>query len=149
VKLETKSGLILLLTLLLGLTLGAMGSGAMARQRMDLLTRLRRPPGFAAHMHDVIRPTTPAQWDSLRPYVEITARRNEQIRRGMHEALRQEMDSLQLRLRPMLSAEQRARLQEFARRPPPPGPGGPPPRRGGGPPPREEGPPPPREDGPR
>jgi hypothetical protein len=148
VKVETKSAVVLLVTLVLGLILGALATGAAARQRVDELTRLRRPPGFAAHMREVIQPHSDAQWDSLRPIVEATGRRNDEIRRNMQRELRAELDSMQLRLRPLLNGEQRERLEDFARRPPPPGGPGMGPRGGRPPPPRGQRPPPPEDFGP-
>lgn len=140
-KLETRSALILLFTLLLGLVLGAVATGAAARLRADQLARMQRPTGFVEHMRQVIRPRD-AQWDSLRPALEATAQQHHAIRRRMHEGMRASLDSLRIRIAPLLDEEQRARLDDFARRPPPgargrrpgegPPPGRPPP---GGPPP--------------
>lgn len=153
-KVETKSALILLVTLALGALLGAFATGAAARQRSEQLARMGRPMGFVEHMRDVIRPRDQVQWDSLRPRVEATGRRNEAIRRQMHESLRAELDTMRAQLAPLLDDAQRERLADFARRPPPEpgrrppgGPPGPPPGgpgwRPGGPP--GNGPPPPGE----
>jgi hypothetical protein len=144
VKLETRSALILLATLLLGVLLGGVAAGAAARQRDAKLMRMQRPPSFAEHMRRVIQPENEAQWERMRPVLEATARRNESIRHEMLEQMRMELDSLRVRLDPVLNDEQRARLAEFARHaPPPPGFGG----KGGRlppPPPPEHRPGPPR-----
>lgn len=132
-KLETRSAVILLLTLLLGVLLGGLAAGAAARHRDAKLMRMQRPPSFAEHMRGVIRPDDEAQWERIRPVVEETGRRNEQVRHELRERMRMELDSLRMRLDTLLDDEQRARLAEFARRaPPPPGFGG---RGRGGPPP--------------
>jgi hypothetical protein len=141
VKLETRSALILLFTLLLGLALGAVATGAAARLRADQLARMQRPTGFVEHMRQVIRPRDAAQWDSLRPALEATAQQHHAIRRRMHDGMRASLDSLRIRIAPLLDEEQRARLDDFARRPPPRPRGGPPPGPAGGWPPPPGGPP--------
>ena len=154
---ETKSALILAATLALGVALGAVGSGALARGRTERMRELGRPDGFAAHMEEIIRPRDEAQRAALRPALDATARRNGEIIRAAHVQLRAELDSMRARVAPLLDDAQRARLDDFARLPPdpfrppprggrPPGerpPGGPPPGSPppGGPPP---GGPPPR-----
>ncbi|HEX8695722.1 MAG TPA: hypothetical protein VF746_25125 [Longimicrobium sp.] len=148
-RIETRSALILLATLALGVLLGAVGGGALASRRAEKIRELRRPPGFVAHLEEVIRPRDEAQRRAIRPHLEATARRNHEIVQGAHGRLRAELDSLRARLAPLLDEAQRERLAEFGRPPergggPPPG-GLPPPK---GPPPRDgrpprDGPPPP------
>lgn len=157
-QIDGKAAAILIGTLLLGIALGGVGAGALARRRADEVQALRRPPGFVAHMLETIRPNSPAQRDSLRPILERTAARNDTIIRAANDALRTELDTLRARLAPLLDSGQRARLAEEGRLPEPfrPGPrdqrppdrGGPPPDRAG-PPPRRGGPPPPEGPPPR
>jgi hypothetical protein len=147
-KIETRTAVILLTTLLLGVLLGAVGGGTMAAERQARLQDMRRPGGFVENMEEVIRPRDAAQRDALRPIIQRTAERNRAIIDAANRQLHAELDSMRARLAPHLDARQRARLDDFARRPPPafrpnaprgPGaPGGPP--SGGGPPPGE-GPP--------
>jgi hypothetical protein len=100
-------------------------------------------------MEEVIRPRDDRQRDEIRPFLRATAERNQQIIRGANVQLRARLDTLRAQLAPHLDADQRRRLDDFARtahdplRPPPPG------RRGPGddrPPPPRDGRPPP--DGP-
>ncbi|HVX41332.1 MAG TPA: hypothetical protein VHB25_17340 [Gemmatimonadaceae bacterium] len=146
---NTKSLVLLALTLIVGFSLGLFADATLVRGRRDRLGELRRPPGFVAHMNDIIDPHSPAQRDSIRPIVEAAAERNQQIIRAANDHLRASMDSMRTSLAPLLDAEQRARLErEAGRQPNPFGPGGarggPPP---GGPPPNAPpaggGPPPP------
>lgn len=160
-KIETRTAVILLTTLLLGVLLGAVAGGAVASVRREHIEGMRRPGGFVEHMEEVIRPRDAAQRAAIRPVIEATAARNQLIIRAAHQQLRAELDSMRARLAPGLDANQRMRLDNFARMPPPfggppPPPGGgrpgdrPPPGRGSpgeGPPPRDgpppgEGPPP-------
>ena len=147
-KMETRTAAVLLATLVLGALLGAAGGAALAAERRGRIAELRRPGGFAEHMEEVIRPRDDAQRALIRPAIEETDARNQEIVRAANAALRARLDTLRARLAPHLDADQRARLDRFARmapplghRPPPPGGG----RPGGGPPPgAPPGGPPPR-----
>lgn len=158
-NLDVKAALILLCTLFLGAGLGAVGEGALVNARNSHVQDLRRPPGFVAHMEEVIGPRDSAQAGVIRPYLEQTARRNDSVMRAAQGELRAGLDSMRRHLDPLLDPDQRDRLDREAVAPfgPPGGrgrPGGPggrggdgPPRGGrrGGPPPRgrpgDEGPP--------
>lgn len=140
---NTKSLILLAVTLVVGFALGLFGDAALGRMRRDQLGAMRRPPGFAVHMMDIIQPHSAVQADSIRSVVEATGQRNQQIIRGANIQLRAALDSMRAALAPMLDSGQRARLDEEMSRLPPfgrprGGPGGP--RGRGGPPP--DGPPP-------
>lgn len=143
---NSKSLVLLAATLIVGFSLGLFADATLVRGRRAELRGLRRPPGFVAHIEEIVAPHSQAQRDSIQPIVQATADRNQQIIRGANDRLRASMDSMRLALAPMLDADQRARLErEVGRLPNPFGPGGPgaPPPDGpgrGGPPPG--GPPP-------
>jgi hypothetical protein len=163
-KVEAKSAAILLTTLVLGIILGLVSQGSFQRLRERQVSDMRRPPGFVAHMEEVIAPT-PKQDSVVRPVLERAAASNQQIIETARAALRQNIDSMQRELTPVLNADQLDRLSKSSRLPdpfrPPPRRDGqrPPPRggddrrgddRGNGPPddrpPRDDGRPPPRDD---
>jgi hypothetical protein len=149
-KTEAKSLLLLLGTMSLGVLLGAAGNGTVQRERREQADEIRQPGGFVEHMMAVIRPKDEAQRSAILPLVQAAGTRNEAIMRTAHTQLRAALDSMRTRLAPRLDAEQRARLEEFARMAPPPGPGGPHhggPGMHGGPPHDGWGPPPPPRDG--
>lgn len=165
-KTEARGLLLLLGTLALGVVLGAAGNGTIQRERRHQVEQIRRPGGFEEHMLRVIRPRDDAQRDAILPAIQATDRRNQQIVRSAREQMRAALDSMRAQLAPRLDAEQRARLDDFARMAPPPPiggrPGGPgmpggggpgmrggPPGEGWGPPPGEGGRPPPPRDGDR
>jgi hypothetical protein len=142
---NTKSMLLLAATLITGFTLGLFADASLVRGRRDRIEDLRRPPGFVAHMEDVIQPRSDAQRDSIRPILEGVARQNIQQIRDMNAHLRATLDSMRTTLLPMLDAAQRERLSAEVDHmpdvlgrgrgrggPPPFGPGG---RGRGGPPP--------------
>lgn len=141
-RIETRSAIILLVTLALGAVLGMVGGGLIQRSREQQLGELRRPRGFVAHMEDVIQPR-PEQQQAVRVILDSIGQRNDRVIGAARAELRTGIDSMKLRLAPLLDAEQRDRLDRMSRlpdpfRPPPPrgdGPrGGPPPGRGPPPP---------------
>jgi uncharacterized membrane protein len=145
---QFKSLVLLAATLVVGFTLGLFADATLVRGRRAQVGALRRPPGFVAHMEDVIQPHSDAQRDSIRPLLEQAAQRNGIIMHDANDHLRAALDSMRVALAPILDQSQRDRLAREVGRIPPFGPGG---RRGGppsfgrgGPPPdgRRGGPPP-------
>jgi hypothetical protein len=129
-----KSLILLAATLVVGFALGLFADATLVRNRRESLRDIQRPPGFVAHMEDVIRPHSDAQRDSIRTILERQAARNDTIMRATREHLRAELDSMGMALSPMLDADQRERLaREIERGPPPFGRGGPGFGRGGPP----------------
>ncbi|NBW66276.1 hypothetical protein EBR44_11025, partial [bacterium] len=114
-KIEWKAALILLLTLVLGMVLGAVTRTAMATRRESEIGGVRRPAGFVNHMRDVIQPRDAAQLDKLLPALERTAARNDSIVRDARDRLRIELDSMRARIAGDLDAAQNARLEELGR----------------------------------
>ena len=144
---QLKSLILLAATLVVGFALGLFADASLVRGRRDRIGEIRRPPGFVAHMEDVIQPHSDAQRDSIRPLLEHTAQQNGMIMRDANDHLRATLDSMRTALAPMLDQAQRDRLAHEVGRMPPFGPGrgrgGPPPfGRGGAPPDGRGGPPP-------
>lgn len=138
-----KSLVLLAATLIVGFSLGLFADATLVRGRRENLRELQRPPGFVAHMEDVIKPHSDAQRDSIHTILQQQAARNDTIMRVSRDRLRAELDSMRTALSPMLDADQRDRLaREIQRGPPPFGRGGPGFGRGGPPFGRHGGPPP-------
>jgi len=74
-----KSMVLLAVTLIAGFALGLFADATLVRGRRERLNQLRRPPGFAAHMEEVIAPHSDAQRDSIRPVLERFGQQNIQI----------------------------------------------------------------------
>jgi len=152
-----KSMVLLAITLIAGFALGLFADASLVRGRREQVGNLRRPPGFAAHMEEIIAPRNDAQRDSIRPVLERFGQDNIQIIREANTHLHTAFDSMRTTLAPMLDQAQRDRLaREIDRIPNPFRPGGRgrggPPGRGfgrGGPPPDGRGPPPEGERPPR
>ena len=81
-KIEWKAAAILLLTLLLGVALGALARTAIATRREAQIGGGRRPGGFVNHMRAVIQPRDSAQLAQVLPVIEQTAARNDTIKIG-------------------------------------------------------------------
>lgn len=151
-QIDAKAAVMLVITLALGIALGALGAGALSRQRNEQVQQLRHAPGFVAHMEEVIQPRDAAQRERIEPILTTTAARNDSILHGTNEQLRAALDSMRTRLAPMLDVSQQQRLEQAAKLAPPirptgegRGDQGPPPGDGRGrrvPPPDGRGPPP-------
>ena len=155
-KMELKPALILLVTLGLGVVLGLVGRGQLTRERDRRVAELRTAPGFESLVQEVIEPRA-EQVDSIRPILAASAHRYDSLVSGARVGLGLVLDSMKLKLAPLLDAQQRERLARMTtlpdanRRPPPGerpreegGPQGNPPRAGG----QRQDNPPPREGGP-
>jgi hypothetical protein len=129
---NTKSMLLLAMTLVTGFALGLFADASLVRGRRDRLDGLRRPPGFVDHLESVIQPHSSAQRDSIRPILDSIARSNQATVRDVNVRLRAALDSMKTRLAPLLDESQRDRLaREVEHMPDPFRPGG---RGRGGPP---------------
>jgi len=129
---NTKSMLLLAMTLVTGFALGLFADASLVRGRRDRIDGMRRPPGFVDHLESVIQPHSDAQRDSIRPVLEAVARNNQQAIRDVSTRLRAALDSMKTALAPMLDESQRDRLaREVEHMPDPFRPGG---RGRGGPP---------------
>ena len=134
---SVRAWVLLGVTLLLGISIGVLGAGALQERRVARVNDIRRPGGFVEHVQDVIHPTSDSQWAKLRPYVESTATHNVTMRHMHDSSMRAALDSMRAQLNPMLDQRQRERLARFV----PGRAGGPAPRggaagrgpRGGGP----------------
>jgi len=121
---NTKSALLLGGALVTGVLLGALIVGAFVAHRVDRMDRLRQPARLAQFLERTIEPTSPAQRDSIRTVVRYRARQAAYILRQTRRDLEAVRDSLRADLRPLLTDDQLARLQERTRMrplgPPPP-----------------------------
>lgn len=136
---QTKSIILIVFTLLVGMSLGLFGDAVLARGRRDRVDRLLRRPALASRLERAIQPHSGAQADSLRTIIDRIVDGNDSIIRAANDRLRARMDSLHGAVLPLLDADQKTRFEQELRRVPPLGaPGG---GRGEGPPP-DGGPPP-------
>lgn len=131
-KPKAHATLLLVGALLLGVVIGFLLAGALGQRRAERFERMRARGGFVEFMLDVIQPRDAAQRGEIVPILRETARKNQEIVAGSRRDLEAELDSLAVRLAPILDAEQMRRLEtagrlrDVFRRPggPPPGPPG-------------------------
>lgn len=111
-KTRTKTVLILVGTLVLGMVLGALLTGLVVRHRLGHLDHLRTPSGFAQEMMQSIEPTGLDQKEALRKALSSHARRMRTIRERYRNELRAEVDSMHVAAEELLTPEQEQRLRE-------------------------------------
>jgi hypothetical protein len=114
VTIDARSSLILLITLLLGIAIGALGAGAVAQRRSEHVRELRLRGMFVDHMEQIIRPRDETQWEAVRPIIEETGRRNYAIIDSTHGRLEVEMERMWEQLAPHLDEDQRERVETAA-----------------------------------
>ena len=128
------AALLLAATLVLGVILGVLGAGAL-RPRFERagppwmqppnFGPRGRPGAFAEHMEEVIAPRDSAQRVAVRGVIDRTAARNRSLIEQLNRTLRTSVDSMRIELAPVLSEDQRQRLERaVARLPAVRGPGG-------------------------
>lgn len=134
---RTKSIALLLTTLVLGIVLGGVLNAWWARDRFDRIRQMQRPGGLETVLMNTIEPTSPEQREAIQQVLADASQRVRQMRMRHRREVRATVDSLRADLLPLLTDEQKARLNERLRnrrqpprvqRPGPPGrpPGGPP-----------------------
>lgn len=124
-RIEVKAWTAIVGTLIVGIVLGMLMSGALERRRHERVETMRRPGGFVEEMERVIQPRDAAQLDSLRSYLEVTDQHNRAIVDAARGSMRAEIDSMRSRVDRLLDDKQKARLADFAQRGLEPNPGRP------------------------
>jgi len=115
-KARTKSALLLIATLVVGLLVGAVTTGSIVNLRRDELKAMRSPGGLTGMLERVIEPTDEAQRAQIRAVLEGSeARFSEALRecRGFHSAAR---DSMRADLDSVLTPAQQNRLDQWLSR---------------------------------
>jgi hypothetical protein len=107
---NSKSMILLAVTLVVGFALGLFADASLVRRRFGAIDGIRRPPGFVDHMVSVIQPHSDAQRDSIKPALQHIAEVNQQAFRDADKRMRASIDSMQTALAPILDAGQRDRL---------------------------------------
>ena len=111
---QTKSLIVILATLLVGATIGALATSAIMNQRIEELQALRMEGGFMGLIERVIEPTDDAQRAEIRSVLEKAAKQQLEIRISMIEEHRSLFDELHTELDAILTTQQKERLSAFA-----------------------------------
>ena len=109
---STKSVLMLFSTLLIGMLLGSLITGAANNRRMRNLAEMRSARGLAYYLEDVVRPDSEEQREAIRAVLEEAAPKFAETMMESRERMRELTDSVRAELDPLLTEEQRQRLEE-------------------------------------
>ena len=108
---KTKSGLVLLTTLIAGLLIGGLAASAIMQYRLDHLRSLRKKQGFAEWMETVIEPTE-AQQSEVHLILQDTGASLTAYYDSVRVQRRAIVDTMRDQLRPLLTPEQYQRLDD-------------------------------------
>ena len=108
-KTRTKSVLIILGTLIIGIVLGGILTGAIVRHRLNRIAESQTRPGFVKIMEHIIKPTD-KQKKQIEPILKKSAHRLYQLHLGCKQEMIQFGDSMRSELKPYLTDEQFNRL---------------------------------------
>ncbi len=115
-KMGTKTVLVILITLIIGMVIGALITGAFTRHRIGRFMSMREPGRLGAHVERIIDPD-----ESQREAVRAILQRHSEQFLKLHSRFEGEMlalrDSLKKDLDPILTEEQKARLERGPRHP--------------------------------
>jgi len=112
---STKSLLMLFSTLLIGVLLGSLTTGAVNNRRMQNLAEMRSARGLAFYLEDVVQPVSEEQREAIRAVLDEAAPKFAETMMESRERMRELTDSVRAELDPLLTEEQRQRLEERMR----------------------------------
>ena len=113
---RTKSIAIIVATLLVGVAIGALSTGAIVNQRVETLEALREEGGFMYFLERVIEPTDEKQREEIRDVLEDASKRQIEIRQNIVNEHRALFAEVRAELDEILTEEQKEKLQLWAER---------------------------------
>jgi len=113
---KVKIALIIIVTLVIGIVLGAMLNRAFMRFRIQRAFADRNPMGMISFIEKDIRPT-PDQREKIREVLEKHRKKSLDLREKFMMEMRAEFESLEAELDPILTPEQKNRLKRRFRGP--------------------------------
>jgi len=113
---KVKIALIIIVTLVIGIVLGAMLNRAFMRFRIQRAFADRNPLGMISFIEKDIRPT-PDQREKIREVLEKHRKKSLDLREKFMMEMRAEFESLEAELDPILTPEQKNRLKRRFRGP--------------------------------
>ena len=115
-KARTKSALLLVATLVVGLLVGAVTTGSIVNHRLDELKAMRSRGGFTGMLERVIEPTDEAQRAQIRAVLERSEARFSETRRECRGFFATGRDSMRADLASVLTPAQQTRLDQWLSR---------------------------------
>jgi predicted RNase H-like nuclease (RuvC/YqgF family) len=113
---KVKIALIIIVTLVIGIVLGAMLNRAFLRHRIHRAFADRNPAGMISFIEKDIRPT-PDQREKIREVLEKHRKKSSDLREKFMMEMQAEFESLEAELDPILTSEQKNRLKRRFRGP--------------------------------
>jgi len=104
---------LLLLTLFVGMVLGAAITGRVVQTRLAKYNNFLSEAGFAQILIDVIKPESEGQRAELLPILEETGRHIQETKANARTDILIHYSELEVELLPILSKEQASRLQSW------------------------------------
>jgi hypothetical protein len=114
-KIQTKTTLILIGTLIIGIVIGVLGSGVARRQMTRKFANRPFPKQFTAVFERIIGPDATNR-DTVLAILQNNAEKFDQFQRQHEATMRAMIDSLNAELDPILTPEQKQRLDEHNER---------------------------------
>ncbi len=111
-----KSLLLLAVTLVLGLLLGASGVSVLQNRRAAQLREAREAGGMMRMIEEIIQTNSEMQHSQISAVVEDSEKRFREARKTCGEMLQAHRDSLVANLRPVLTEGQQTQLDEWINR---------------------------------
>ena len=107
---RTKSVLLIVATLVIGMVLGSLVTGAIANRRLDSLAEARGR--MSAFFVDAIEPESEEQAEAIREVLDGAAPRFKEIFEATRGEMKRLSDSVMAELDPILTDEQKERLEK-------------------------------------
>ncbi len=107
---KVKIALIIIVTLMIGIVLGAMLNRAFIRYRIQKAFADRNPEGMVSFMERIIQPT-PDQREQIREILENHRKKSSDLREKFMMEMQAEFESLEAELDLILTPEQKRRLR--------------------------------------
>ncbi|MFK7845621.1 MAG: hypothetical protein AB8G77_09985 [Rhodothermales bacterium] len=110
---KTKSIVIIIGTLIVGVIIGSLATGAVFSQRVAEIQALRDENGMTRFLERVIKPKDEAQQKEIRAILKKTASQQMEIRRSIVMEHREVFQELRAELAEVLTPEQKVELREW------------------------------------
>lgn len=110
---KTKSIVIIIGTLIVGVIIGALATGAVFSQRVAEIQALRDENGMTRFLERVIEPTDEVQQEKIRAILKETASQQMEIRRSIALEHREIFQALRADLAEVLTPEQKIELRKW------------------------------------
>jgi len=109
-----KSVMVIVATFAIGIAVGALLDASLARGRIEQVREFRGGLNLLAPLERIIEPTDEEQRQAIRTVLERATARNAHVYERTRIGMMAAMDSLRAELEPLLTEEQRARLDRFS-----------------------------------